>query len=172
MPPKIMNRIINYCVIRQGFSTIKIRERYLFSGNLEKNQPQNEEANTWCKHKNQEKSASSCKEKPAVNVNSYLKEKQFENINGIKCLWIIKKIFIISYRCLLHWKSITITVERHLNSSQTATALRPFYFAVHPDLFGKFPRERVSIFTFTETLKVPLNLKWLLIPTVNVRLLI
>lgn len=31
---------------------------------------------------------------------------------------------------------------RHLSVSQTATALRPFYFAVHPDLFGRYPRER------------------------------
>lgn len=32
--------------------------------------------------------------------------------------------------------------KRFLNSSETATALRPFYFAVHPDLFGKHPKER------------------------------
>lgn len=29
-----------------------------------------------------------------------------------------------------------------LGSSEVATALRPFYFAVHPDLFGRYPQER------------------------------
>lgn len=33
-----------------------------------------------------------------------------------------------------------------MSSSQIATALRPFYFFVHPDLFGKYPSERVSSF--------------------------
>ncbi len=32
---------------------------------------------------------------------------------------------------------------RHLSSTETATALRPFFFAVHPDLFGRYPDERV-----------------------------
>lgn len=31
---------------------------------------------------------------------------------------------------------------RHLTSGEIATALRPFYFSVHPDLFGKYPSER------------------------------
>ncbi|XP_055614506.1 T-cell activation inhibitor, mitochondrial isoform X2 [Uranotaenia lowii] len=29
-----------------------------------------------------------------------------------------------------------------LSSSEVATALRPFYFAVHPDLFGRYPQQR------------------------------
>ncbi|XP_027235213.1 T-cell activation inhibitor, mitochondrial [Penaeus vannamei] len=29
---------------------------------------------------------------------------------------------------------------RYLSSAQVSTALRPFYFLVHPDLFGQFPR--------------------------------
>ncbi|XP_045194149.2 T-cell activation inhibitor, mitochondrial-like isoform X2 [Mercenaria mercenaria] len=33
--------------------------------------------------------------------------------------------------------------KRYLNSSETATALRPFYFIVHPDLFGRHPKERL-----------------------------
>jgi len=33
-------------------------------------------------------------------------------------------------------------VLRHLTGSEVATALRPFYFLVHPDLFGKYPREQ------------------------------
>lgn len=42
------------------------------------------------------------------------------------------------------WKSgfLSLTIQRYLNSSETATALRPFYFAVHPDLFGRHPKER------------------------------
>ncbi|XP_039281194.1 T-cell activation inhibitor, mitochondrial-like [Nilaparvata lugens] len=31
---------------------------------------------------------------------------------------------------------------RHLTSGEVSTALRPFYFTVHPDLFGQFPSER------------------------------
>jgi len=31
---------------------------------------------------------------------------------------------------------------RMLSSNQVSVALRPFYFSVHPDLFGKYPIER------------------------------
>lgn len=31
---------------------------------------------------------------------------------------------------------------RNFTSSQLQTALRPFFFMVHPDLFGKFPEQR------------------------------
>lgn len=34
---------------------------------------------------------------------------------------------------------------RFLSSGEVSTALRPFYFSVHPDLFGKHPNERVSV---------------------------
>lgn len=30
-----------------------------------------------------------------------------------------------------------------MNTSEVAAALRPFYFAVHPDMFGQYPKERV-----------------------------
>jgi len=30
-----------------------------------------------------------------------------------------------------------------LSISETAIALRPFLFSVHPDLFGRFPKEQV-----------------------------
>jgi len=33
---------------------------------------------------------------------------------------------------------------RFLSSAEVSTALRPFYFSVHPDLFGRYPAERVS----------------------------
>lgn len=35
-----------------------------------------------------------------------------------------------------------ITVNRYLSINETAAALRPFYFVVHPDLFGQHPQER------------------------------
>ncbi|XP_021346946.1 T-cell activation inhibitor, mitochondrial-like [Mizuhopecten yessoensis] len=34
------------------------------------------------------------------------------------------------------------TLNRCLSINETATALRPFYFVVHPDLFGQHPKER------------------------------
>lgn len=33
--------------------------------------------------------------------------------------------------------------HRCLSVSETAIALRPLFFMVHPDLFGKFPKEQV-----------------------------
>ena len=33
-------------------------------------------------------------------------------------------------------------IRRSLSSSQVSTALRPFYFLVHPDLFGRWPQEQ------------------------------
>lgn len=34
---------------------------------------------------------------------------------------------------------------RALSTGEMTTALRPFYFTVHPDLFGQYPTQRVSI---------------------------
>ncbi|XP_028128064.2 T-cell activation inhibitor, mitochondrial isoform X1 [Diabrotica virgifera virgifera] len=34
--------------------------------------------------------------------------------------------------------------NRNFTSIEVSTALRPFYFAVHPDLFGKYPSERAT----------------------------
>lgn len=34
--------------------------------------------------------------------------------------------------------------QRALSAAEAVNALRPFYFAVHPDFFGQFPRERAS----------------------------
>jgi hypothetical protein len=33
---------------------------------------------------------------------------------------------------------------RFLSSAEVSAALRPFYFSVHPDLFGRHPTERVG----------------------------
>lgn len=39
---------------------------------------------------------------------------------------------------------LNCTSRRHMTAGEVATALRPFYFSVHPDLFGKFPIERAT----------------------------
>ena len=33
-------------------------------------------------------------------------------------------------------------IRRALSNAQVSTALRPFYFLVHPDLFGRWPQEQ------------------------------
>jgi len=42
---------------------------------------------------------------------------------------------------------------RQLSSTEVSTALRPFYFLVHPDLFGKYPKEQVENEKSLKTLK-------------------
>jgi len=42
-------------------------------------------------------------------------------------------VHLLNYGCLRRWLSV----------SETAIALRPLFFMVHPDLFGKFPKEQV-----------------------------
>ncbi|XP_058120696.1 T-cell activation inhibitor, mitochondrial [Anopheles ziemanni] len=41
-----------------------------------------------------------------------------------------------------HPVSGALQFHRMISSSEVATALRPFYFAVHPDLFGRYPQQR------------------------------
>ncbi|XP_022337002.2 T-cell activation inhibitor, mitochondrial-like [Crassostrea virginica] len=38
--------------------------------------------------------------------------------------------------------NVALRISRRLTVSEAATALRPFYFTVHPDLFGQHPKER------------------------------
>ena len=38
--------------------------------------------------------------------------------------------------------SSSSSCRRFLSSAQVSTALRPFYFLIHPDLFGKWPQEQ------------------------------
>ena len=40
------------------------------------------------------------------------------------------------------FKSGNFTAKRNLSQKQISTALRPFYFLVHPDLLTKYPKER------------------------------
>ncbi|XP_058452037.1 T-cell activation inhibitor, mitochondrial [Malaya genurostris] len=44
-------------------------------------------------------------------------------------------------KCVIH-NSYGTVFYRMISSSEMATALRPFYFAVHPDLFGRYPEQR------------------------------
>lgn len=45
-------------------------------------------------------------------------------------------------RLSLKQSSCLCGLSRHLSCAQTKAALKPFYFAVHPDLFGQFPIQR------------------------------
>ena len=51
------------------------------------------------------------------------------------------------------WKS----TRRNLTQAQVSTALRPFYFLVHPDLLAKFPKEQVVNETSLKSLKMYLS---------------
>ena len=59
---------------------------------------------------------------------------------------------------LLHlnetWLKIT---RRNLSQAQVSTALRPFYFLVHPDLLAKFPKEQAVNESSLKSLKMYLN---------------
>jgi len=57
-------------------------------------------------------------------------------------------LFVCVY-CHSYRKTLPAVVFHHINTrllsvSETAIALRPFIFSVHPDLFGKFPKEQVD----------------------------
>lgn len=43
--------------------------------------------------------------------------------------------------------ALLLAQQRHLSGAEAVNALRPFYFAVHPDFFGQYPRERVGSVT-------------------------
>lgn len=36
-------------------------------------------------------------------------------------------------------------IRRSISSGELSSLLRPFYFAVHPDLFGQHPEQRVFV---------------------------
>ena len=64
-------------------------------------------------------------------------------------------IIIVDFEfdCSLKQSSWCI-LSRHLSSAQTKAALKPFYFAVHPDLFGQYPIQRVRKTFLPEILKL------------------
>lgn len=49
------------------------------------------------------------------------------------------------FRCSASNK-IIVFHHRNLSTTEISTALRPFYFSVHPDLFGQHPDQRVHLF--------------------------
>lgn len=59
----------------------------------------------------------------------------FININEMLCFR-----FIISSKTLQILPDTLWLQLRGLSSAEVTTALRPFYFLVHPDLFGQHPR--------------------------------
>lgn len=48
-------------------------------------------------------------------------------------------------------------LRRNLSGAQVSTALRPFYFLIHPDLFGRWPQERAVNEASLKQLKSYLN---------------
>ncbi|KAF2902199.1 hypothetical protein ILUMI_03975 [Ignelater luminosus] len=43
---------------------------------------------------------------------------------------------------ILQQKFVVFANVRHMTTTEVSTALRPFYFSVHPDLFGQHPNQR------------------------------
>lgn len=64
-----------------------------------------------------------------------------ENLFRKYMFFVIYSNFYLNYRkgCF------GATICRFLSSAEISTALRPFYFSVHPDLFGKYPEQRVCV---------------------------
>ncbi|XP_070822759.1 T-cell activation inhibitor, mitochondrial isoform X2 [Chaetodon trifascialis] len=52
--------------------------------------------------------------------------------------------FLLRYTVRLEQKNVAthFVQQRSLSGADAVNALRPFYFAVHPDFFGQYPRER------------------------------
>lgn len=69
--------------------------------------------------------------------------------------WNFLEFIIVNFEfdCSLKQSSWCI-LSRHLSSAQTKAALKPFYFAVHPDLFGQYPIQRVRKTFWPEILKL------------------
>lgn len=51
-------------------------------------------------------------------------------------------IFVL---CRLTKKYVASVQQRCLSGADAVNALRPFYFAVHPDFFAQYPKERVGV---------------------------
>lgn len=47
--------------------------------------------------------------------------------------------------CRLLRKRVAPVQQRCLSGADVVNALRPFYFAVHPDFFAQYPKERVGV---------------------------
>jgi len=61
----------------------------------------------------------------------------------------LHSLVLYSSRQKLSANVVHCITSRLLSVSETAIALRPFIFSVHPDLFGKFPKEQVVVMVLT-----------------------
>lgn len=52
-------------------------------------------------------------------------------------------VLFVLYR--LTKKCVGPVQQRALSGADAVNALRPFYFAVHPDFFAQYPKERVGV---------------------------
>lgn len=72
-----------------------------------------------------------------------------------RCLFSFN-LFSVDYSLLRSntWNGFSpnLNTRRWISSAELSSVLRPFYFAVHPDLFGQHPEQRVNkISTKTRT---------------------
>ncbi|XP_064082355.1 T-cell activation inhibitor, mitochondrial-like isoform X2 [Macrobrachium nipponense] len=61
-------------------------------------------------------------------------------MNNLLCCRANRFIFRWIFKSGKGWNAC---ISRYLSSSEVATALRPFYFLVHPDLFGLYPKAQL-----------------------------
>ncbi|KAL1124255.1 hypothetical protein AAG570_002025 [Ranatra chinensis] len=97
------------------------------------------------------------------------------NKNNINC------VNVFNFRVLSNRGRLSLASCRHLTSGEVSTALRPFYFSVHPDLFGQYPSERAInenslqvLSSYLETLQqkkypLPTTLKFYLRPNGEIK---
>ncbi|KAJ8290792.1 hypothetical protein GJAV_G00017620 [Gymnothorax javanicus] len=90
--------------------------------------------------------------------NYYRRVRLYTKDNGTVTDWrnslildvVITKVCAMSVATLLRWTmrasskpvAVQILQKMALSGAEAVNALRPFYFAVHPDFFGQHPRER------------------------------
>ncbi len=65
------------------------------------------------------------------------------------------------FLCRLERKCVAtrLVLQRALSGADAVNALRPFYFAVHPDFFGQYPRERVGLLYTVSWIKSLIQMK-------------
>ena len=65
------------------------------------------------------------------------------NFSFLVMYWMKHIVAQVSPLSIKGWnKELVHIQQRFLSSNEVSVALRPFYFAVHPDLFEQHPRER------------------------------
>lgn len=75
---------------------------------------------------------------------------QFNELNAevFDFIFQLRLLFSVDYYSLLRsntWNGFSpnLSTRRWISSGELSSVLRPFYFAVHPDLFGQHPEQRV-----------------------------